>query len=241
MAKFTKLNIGDSVASGGGRVFKKLSTMTIPTEQLPPPYAVTIDGNTLTWGDYSALATNFDILVDGVVSANTAEQSFPLSYFGFSDGTYSISVVSKAEGYLDSDPSEAVSYTVAAEDELVGTWILNTTLVYANSTFGCDVEGEAHYGASAIASPLNRITVRSSNAACTLYGNPSTSFYNNFYDSTRNGSNVYTLSGGTNGATVGKTTSNGVLLRTFTIKSIDNSQSNYETLKTWLKANATKQ
>ena len=75
MAKFTKLNIGDSVASGGGRVFKKLSTMTTPTEQLPPPYAVTIDGSTLTWGDYSALATNFDILVDGVVSANTTEQS----------------------------------------------------------------------------------------------------------------------------------------------------------------------
>lgn len=110
--KFTKLNIGDSVASSGGRVFKKLSTVTIPTEKLPPPYGVTIDGNTLTWGDYSALATNFDILVDGVVSANTAEQSFPLSYFGFSDGTYSISVVSKADGYLDSDPSEAVSYQV---------------------------------------------------------------------------------------------------------------------------------
>jgi hypothetical protein len=110
--KFTKLNIGDSVASSGGRVFKKLSTVTIPTEQLPPPYGVTIDGNTLTWGDYSALATNFDILVDGVVSANTTEQSFPLSYFGFSNGTYSISVVSKAVGYLDSDPSEAVTYTV---------------------------------------------------------------------------------------------------------------------------------
>ena len=124
MAKFTKLNIGDSVASGGGRVFKKLSTVTIPTEQLPQPYGVTIDGNTLTWGDYSALATNFDILVDGVVSANTTEQSFPLSYFGFSDGTYSISVVSKADGYLDSDPSEAVSYTVGG-DSIVGTWVFN--------------------------------------------------------------------------------------------------------------------
>ena len=112
--KSTKLNIGDSVASSGGRVFKKLSTVTIPTEQLPAPYGVSLDGDYLTWGDYSILATSFDILVDGVVKATVSAptNSFDLSTLGLADGTYSITVVSKASGYANSDPSEAVTYTV---------------------------------------------------------------------------------------------------------------------------------
>lgn len=105
--KFTKLNIGDSVASSGGLRFRKLSASL---EQLPAPYGVTLDGDYLSWGDYSALATSFDILVDGAVKANTTSTSFDLSTLGLVSGTYSITVISKASGYADSDPSEAVTY-----------------------------------------------------------------------------------------------------------------------------------
>lgn len=62
MAKFTKLNIGDSVASSGGRVWKKLSSML----QLSAP-TVSRNGSILTIKDDSKLATSFDILVDGEV------------------------------------------------------------------------------------------------------------------------------------------------------------------------------
>ena len=144
--KFTKLNIGDSVASGGGRVFKKLSTVTIPTEQLPAPYGVSLDGDYLTWGDYSVLATSFDILVDGVVKATVSAptNSFDLSTLGLADGTYSITVVSKASGYANSDPSEVVEYVVGG-DELAGTWVFNDSI---NMTGGFQFDVDFSYFSS---------------------------------------------------------------------------------------------
>ena len=60
MAKFTKLNIGAAVASSGGRVWKKLSSML----QLSAP-TLSLDGDTLTITDDSKLATSFDIYVNG--------------------------------------------------------------------------------------------------------------------------------------------------------------------------------
>lgn len=60
MAKFTKLNIGDAVASSGGRVWKKLSSML----QLSAP-TLSLDGDTLTITDDSSLAETFAILADG--------------------------------------------------------------------------------------------------------------------------------------------------------------------------------
>ena len=39
-------------------------------------------------------------------------------------GTYSITAVAKADGYLDSEPSNAVEYVVA-DDTIVGTWLFN--------------------------------------------------------------------------------------------------------------------
>lgn len=60
MAKFTKLNISDSVASSGGRVWKKLS---IPPQLSAPTLA--LNGDTLTITDDSKLATSFDIYVNG--------------------------------------------------------------------------------------------------------------------------------------------------------------------------------
>lgn len=104
---FTKLSRGPATSTSGNRVFKPLRTSL---EQLPPPYDVYTSGPILFWGDYSALATSFDILVDGVVKATTNEQSFDLGTLNLAYGTYSITVVSKADGYANSDPSEAVSF-----------------------------------------------------------------------------------------------------------------------------------
>lgn len=60
--KFTKLNIGEAVLSGGGRVWKKLSSML----QLSAP-TLLFDGSLLTITDESGLAISFDILADGEV------------------------------------------------------------------------------------------------------------------------------------------------------------------------------
>ena len=62
MAKFTKLNIGEAVASSGGRVWKKLSSML----QLSAP-TLSRSGSELTITDDSGLATSFDILANGEV------------------------------------------------------------------------------------------------------------------------------------------------------------------------------
>lgn len=227
MAKFTKLNIGDTVASGGGRKFRKLSTVKIPTEQLLQPYGVTIDGSTLTWGDYSGLATNFDILVNGVVSANTTEQSFPLGYFGFSDGTYSISVVSKAEGYLDSDPSEAVSYEVGG-DSIVGTWVFNNVINQPAKTMRID------FATRFDAWGLSRNTIFTVNA-----GTNSAAAMSTHNGQWRDAYYFYSYSGSTNSHTKGWQYSNHsvafpdgdyTLILDHTI----------EELLAWLKANATK-
>lgn len=121
MAKFTKLNIGDTVASGSGRAWKKLSSML----QLSAP-TLSLDGDTLTITDDSKLATSFDILVDGEVKGTATSTSFDLSALGLESGTYSISVIAKADGYKDSAESESVSYEVA--ESIVGTWYFNTSI-----------------------------------------------------------------------------------------------------------------
>lgn len=55
--------------------------------------------------------------------------TFDLTTLNLEEGTHSITVIAKADGYKDSVESEAVSYEVAAaEDELQGTWLLNVNL-----------------------------------------------------------------------------------------------------------------
>lgn len=72
MAKiFTKLNLGDVVASSGGKCFKKLSTEASGLRLNAP--TISIDGNILTIIDNSGLATSFDILVDGEVKYTLAK------------------------------------------------------------------------------------------------------------------------------------------------------------------------
>lgn len=60
------------------------------------------------------------------VAKATPTLSYDLSQLSLDVGNYSISVVAKAERYLNSAPSNAVEYTVGAEeDELAGTWVFN--------------------------------------------------------------------------------------------------------------------
>lgn len=125
--KFTKLNIGDAAASSGGRVWKKLSSML----RLSAP-TLSLDGDMLTITDKSGLATSFDILVDGEVKGMATSVTFDLSTLELEEGTYSISVVAKADGYIDSAESEAVSYKVA--ESLVGTWYFKSTLSLPSSS-----------------------------------------------------------------------------------------------------------
>lgn len=116
MAKFTKLNIWDDVvASRDGRVLKKLSVTLPELEKLPAPVDLQLSGDILTFMDMTSMVQEFEIYVDGQLWAITDTSSYDLSKIGLPDGTYSVTVIAKAvEGYADSEPSEAISYTVSA-------------------------------------------------------------------------------------------------------------------------------
>lgn len=51
-----------------------------------------------------------------------------------SDGDHNITIVAKADGYRDSEPSSAVvvtKSTTPTEDELAGTWVFNNTINFS--------------------------------------------------------------------------------------------------------------
>lgn len=99
MAKFTKLNIGDSVASSGGRVWKKLSAESaevqdelagtwVFNEQITMPY--TISGTSAKKLGYYSFSNSFGLGATGYVSngawscivfqrASTSKINFSLS------------------------------------------------------------------------------------------------------------------------------------------------------------------
>lgn len=223
MANFSKLNIGDRVASSGLRRFRKLSV-----EQLPSPYGVSLDGDYLSWGDYSCFATSFDILVDGVVKATVSAptNSFDLSTLGLADGTYSITVVSKADGYLDSDPSEAVSYEVGG-DELAGTWVWHDDIYEPNSTT-TSIKWKGRVNVSMASGSYNDLSGFQIGNGTILYYRGSSAILN--------GLPVWTST---------KKWTSYPQYRTFTILNenvtVDTSEWSVDEFKGWLKANATKQ
>lgn len=221
MAKFTKLNIGDAVASSGGRVWKKLSSML----QLSAP-TLSLDGDTLTITDDSKLATSFDILVGGEVKGTATSATFDLSTLELEEGTYSITVVSKASGYIDSAESEAVSYEVA-NDSIVGTWVFNNNLYDVGST-SLTWKGLVQVPfSSGSYSSLSGMRIGNGTLAYLISGS-------NYVN---NGASVYSsLNGGTWKTSVYKT---------ITILSdevvTDTTEWSVDEFKAWLKANATKQ
>ena len=221
MAKFTKLNIGDSVASSGGRVWKKLSSML----QLSAP-TLSLDGDMLTITDNSKLATSFDILIDGEVKGTATSATFDLSTLELAEGTYNITVVAKADGYIDSAESEAVSYKVA--ESLVGTWVFNHNLY--------DVGSTSLRWKGLVQVPFSSGTY--SNLEGMKIGNGTLSYCISVSQSkyVNNGASVYSsLNGGTWKTSVYKTIN--ILSDDVTT---DTSEWSVDDFKAWLKANATK-
>lgn len=70
-----------------------------------------------------------DVFYSDKVTESTPRKSVDLTtlagWEALSAGTHNITIVAKANGYRDSEPSAAVSVEKAAEDALAGTWVFN--------------------------------------------------------------------------------------------------------------------
>ena len=86
--------------------------------QLTTPQNVTAVGTTVSW-DAVENATSYEILVSGssfgTVSTTSVDLSTLSGWASLTDGEYSITIVAKADGYRDSEPSAGVSVTKAFE------------------------------------------------------------------------------------------------------------------------------
>ena len=85
--------------------------------QLATPQNVTASGTIVSWGAVEN-ATSYEILVSGssfgTVSTTSVDLSTLSGWASLTDGTYNITIVAKADGYRDSEPSAAVSVEKAA-------------------------------------------------------------------------------------------------------------------------------
>lgn len=82
--------------------------------QLATPQNVAASGTIVSWGAVEN-ATSYEILVSGssfgTVSTTSVDLSTLSGWASLTDGEYSITIVAKADGYRDSEPSAAVSVT----------------------------------------------------------------------------------------------------------------------------------
>lgn len=85
--------------------------------QLPAP-TIGLQGNTLIIDDTSGLATSFDILVGGRRWATTTKKSYYLIDLDIGEGMHNITVIAKADGYIDSDESRELAWD--APDHFMG-------------------------------------------------------------------------------------------------------------------------
>lgn len=95
---------------------------------------------------------NFNEVLNGTATYISLKQSSSASkvsvdlttlpgWSSLSSGSHNITIVAKADGYRDSEPSAAVSVEKAAEeDELAGTWVFNDTITDIGTTFDCNFE-----------------------------------------------------------------------------------------------------
>lgn len=94
-------------------VIKKLAT--------PQNIQVIGGGTTVSW-DAVENATSYEILVSGssfgTVSTTSVDLSTLSGWSSLTDGNYSVTVVAKADGYADSEPSAAVSVEKAAQAQI---------------------------------------------------------------------------------------------------------------------------
>ena len=90
-----------------------VAAQTIP--QLAMPQNVSISGSVLSWSEVEN-ATNYDIYADNTLIGNVIGASIDLATLtgwpSSASGTYQITVKAKADGYDDSESSNAVAYTL---------------------------------------------------------------------------------------------------------------------------------
>ena len=104
----------DAGTIGSGTVKFRHYSQQKPTPQLATPQNVTASGTTVSW-DAVENATSYEVLVNnssfGTVSTTSVDLSTLSGWASLTDGTYNITIVAKADGYADSEPSAAVSVT----------------------------------------------------------------------------------------------------------------------------------
>lgn len=130
------------VRAVGDAVIPEVTKLSAPT--------ISIDGSTLTITDTSGAATNFNIYSNGVCITGTADAStsFDLSSLITESGTYSITVTAFADGYEESEPSNAVEYVVeeSVPTDLTGYTVTVPAGWSASAGFGMfDVSGTVNY------------------------------------------------------------------------------------------------
>lgn len=115
----------DAGTIGSGTVKFRHYSQTEPLPQLATPQNVSASGTTVSWRTVEN-ATSYEILVGGssfgTVSTTSVDLSTLSGWASLTDGNYSVTVVAKADGYADSEPSAAVSVEKAASGE---TWVIN--------------------------------------------------------------------------------------------------------------------
>ena len=137
--KFTKLYDSETVATSGNKCFRKLTNqprLTAPT--------ISIEGTTLTITDNEGKATRYDIYVDGVFTTNIGVKTYECLLLGLDEGTYSISVIGKANGYINSKESNVATLEIAKveSDGYTVTIINNSSMSGALEVYdGADSSG----------------------------------------------------------------------------------------------------
>lgn len=128
---FRHLHNVSTIGSGSVK-FKVYAPYQLP--QLSTPQNVSASGTTVSWTAVEN-ATSYKILADGKSIGTETNVSYNLNnsagWANLSDGNHNITIVAKADGYRDSEPSSAVVVTKATtpvEDELAGTWVFNERL-----------------------------------------------------------------------------------------------------------------
>ena len=109
--------ISINIPSVTGDIYINCVAVEIPPQLATPTIAMNADGKTLEITDV-ANATSYDVYIDGTLKTNVASApnttTVDLSTLSdITDGTHTVKVKAKADGYRDSEFSNEVSYTKA--------------------------------------------------------------------------------------------------------------------------------
>ena len=127
-------------ASGYGYIMSEESAAvayTIQNNLATPTIAINADGKTLEITDVEN-ATSYDVYVDGTLKTNVASvpttTTFDLSTLSdIADGTHTIKAKAKANGYIDSEFSNEVSYTKAPAGQKITTLSIDDSASWKDS------------------------------------------------------------------------------------------------------------